>query len=371
MSKRLCFALFSIVFLFIFCFSIQGIDVSAKASVLIEAESQNIIYQKNADMVLPMASTTKIMTAILAIENCDLDAVIKIPSQACNIEGSSIYLHEGEELSISDLLYAVLLESANDASVALAYATCGDCDAFVSLMNEKASDLGLENTNFTNPHGLDDKEHYTTALDLAKLTAYALKNPIFSEICSTYKHTIPLDNGEGVRVLINHNKLLRLYDGACGVKTGFTKRCGRCLVSSAEIDGVKLIAVTLNAPNDWNDHIQMLDYGFLRLKSVLLCESGDYTLSLNVINGKNDSILVTNYDSLYVTLEKDDIDISAKVEYDRLLSAPILQNDIVGRIVFYNNEKEIGSVPLYALESVDNIKYSKSIWERFFGKWKK
>lgn len=371
MRKRLCFAIFLVVSLVFLSFDSYAIDVSAKGAVLIDAENQNIVYQKNADTVLPMASTTKIMTAILVIENCDLNSVIKIPKEACGIEGSSIYLQEGEKLTISDLLYALLLESANDASVALAYATCGELDGFVSLMNEKAYELGLENTHFTNPHGLDDSEHYTTALDLAKIAAYALKNPVFSEICSTYKHLIPLNNGDGTRVLINHNKLLRLYDGACGVKTGFTKKCGRCLVSCAEVDGVKLVAVTLNAPNDWNDHKKMLDYGFSRLKSVTLCEGGDYTVLLNVINGTKDSILSANYDTFKITLENDNINITAKTEYDRLLSAPVKQNDIVGRIVFYNNDEEIGSVPLYALESVNNIEYNKSIWERIFGKWKK
>ena len=371
MSKRLCFAIFLIFALMFLTFSSYGIEVSAKGCVLIEAENENVIFEKNADLVLPMASTTKIMTAILAIENCDLDTIIKIPREACGIEGSSIYLKEGEALTVSDLVYAVLLESANDASVALAYATSGNLEDFVSLMNEKATELGLKSTHFTNPHGLDDDEHYTTAYELAKIAAYALKNPVFSEICSTYRHTIPLNNEDATRVLINHNKLLRLYDGACGVKTGFTKKCGRCLVSCAEVDGVKLIAVTLNAPNDWCDHEKLLDFGFSRLKSVLLCEGGDYTVSLNVINGKQDSILATNYDTFRATLDSANINISAKTEFDRLLSAPIKQNDIVGRIVFYNNEDEIGSVPLYALESVSDIKYNKSIWERIFGKWKR
>lgn len=371
MCKKLCFLAFLAIIISLLSFTSYGINVSAKSAILIEAESGDVIYEKNADLVLPMASTTKIMTAIIAIENCDLDTKVKIPYECCNIEGSSIYLKEGEELTVSDLLYAVLLESANDASVALAYATCGNLDDFVSLMNKKALELGLINTHFDNPHGLDSTTHYTTARELAKIAAYATKNPVFLEICSTYKHLIPLNNGEGTRVLINHNKLLRQYNGACGVKTGFTKKCGRCLVSCADVDNVRLISVTLNAPNDWNDHKSMLDYGFSKLKSILLCEGGDYTLSLNVINGTQNSFLATNFDTFRATLENDNVNISVKAEYDRLLSAPIKQNDAIGRIVFYNNENELGSVPLYALESVKDIKYNKSIFERIFGKWKK
>ncbi len=368
MYKRLFTLLSFIICAFIFSFSAYAIDVSAKGAVLIECDSNDIVYSKNANMRLPMASTTKIMTALVAIENCDdLEKIIKIPRCATGIEGSSIYLHEDEELTISDLLYALMLESANDSAVALAYATCGDLDKFVDLMNEKASELGLENTHFTNPHGLDNDEHYTTAYELGIIASYAMNNPVFSEIVSTYKRTIPLNNGEGTRVLVNHNRLLRSYQGAIGIKTGFTKKCGRCLVSCAEVDGARFVCVTLNAPNDWNDHKEMLDYGFSKYESVRLADVGDYVLSLDLINGVKSNVLCSNFEPLRITLEKENINISARVEYDRLLFAPINQNDVVGRIVFYNNDKEIGSLKLYALETVKNINYKKSLFERLFG----
>lgn len=341
-------------------------DISAKSAVLIEADSGLVVFEKNKDLLLPMASTTKIMSAIVAIEECPLDKIITIPAEATNIEGSSIYLKEGESLSVRELLYALLLESANDSAVALAYATCGNLEGFVNLMNEKAISLGLESTHFTNPHGLDDDEHYTTAYELGLIASYAMKNPVFKEIVSTYKATIPLNNGEGTRVLVNHNKLLRSFEGATGIKTGFTKKCGRCLVSSALVDGVSMICVTLNAPNDWQDHKNMLEYGFSKFECIDLADCGDYVLELDVINGQK-TALITNYDKLSVVLPRNNINISAKLEVNRLLCAPVKEGEYVGRVVFYNNDKEISHLPLYALEAVKDIKYKKSIFERIFG----
>ncbi|MBO5338547.1 MAG: D-alanyl-D-alanine carboxypeptidase [Clostridia bacterium] len=368
MLRKPNFIYFALAILFAFASLLcpsYALDISGKSAVLIEADSGEVIYEKNADIRLPMASTTKIMTGIIAIENCPLDEVVKIPKEAVGIEGSSIYLIEGEELTVRELLYALLLESANDASVALAIKTSGDVSEFADLMNRKADELCLENTHFTNPHGLDDDEHYTSASDLSKITAYAMKNPVFKEIVSTYKKTIPLNNGEGTRVLINHNKLLRSYNGSNGVKTGYTKHSGRCFVSSAQRDGVNLICVTLNAPNDWHDHSALLDYGFEKYESVDLAEAGDYLLELNVIDGKKSTVLVSNTEPLSVTLKKDNINISAKAEYNRLLSAPISKGDTIGRIVFYNNDEKIGAIDLVALENINEINY-KNFFERLF-----
>ena len=315
---------------------------------------------------MPMASTTKIMTALVVIESCDLDKEITIPKEAVGIEGSSIYLVEVERLTIKELLYALLLESANDSAVALAYITAGGVDEFATLMNKKADELGLKSTSFDNPHGIDSDEHYTSAYDLAKITAYAMKNPIFSEIVSTYKKTIPLNNGEGTRVLVNHNRLLRSYDGTIGVKTGFTKKSGRCFVSCAERDGVKLICVSLNAPNDWNDHKALLDYGFNTYESINLANELDYLVELNVQNGESSSLYATNLEPLRITLPKGKNDISAKIIYNRLLYAPIKEGEIVGEIVFYNYKKEIASLNLYATNTVNKINYKKSLFEGLF-----
>ena len=358
-----CF-LFSLVF--VLCISCYAIDISASGAYAFEADTGDVIFEKNANQKMGMASTTKIMTAIVAIENASLEKRVEITSEMTGVEGSSIYLQEGEILTLEELLYALLLESANDASIAIACAVGGNVDNFVEMMNKKAEELGLVNTHFTNPHGLDDKDHYTTARELGALAGYAMNNPVFYDIASTYKRTIPLGE-DGARVLVNHNKLLKSYDGSIGVKTGFTKKCGRCLVSCAERDGVRIIAVTLNAPSDWNDHKKMLDLGFSKYESINLANIGDYNISLDVINGVNSSVICSNLDSLNVTLRRDNINITAYLEANRMVSAPIKQGDYVGKIIFKNNDTEIASLNLYALEDVKGIKYKKSIFERIFG----
>ena len=366
MCKKTSIFLAFLCLLSSFSLPIYAMDTSAKGAVLIEGDSGKIIYEKNAYTPLPMASTTKIMTGIVVIENCNnLDKKYKIPSQAIGTEGSSIYLKDGEELTIRELLYALLLESANDASVALAILTSSSVDCFVEKMNEKACELGLKSTHFENPHGLDSENHYSSAYDLAILARYALKNPVFSEIVATKKMTIPLDNGSGTRVLINHNKLLRLYEGANGVKTGYTKRTGRCLVSSSIKNGVWLIAVTLNDPNDWKDHTALFNLGYEQYASVNLANKNDYLIELPLQNGKKSTALCTNLEPLSVTLKKDDINISARLEYNRPIFAPISKGDVIGRIVFYNNNEKIGSLDLVSIEEIKNIDY-KNFFERLF-----
>ena len=367
MSKFLSLILSFIFTFFSFVSVLYAQDISARHAVLIEADSGDIVYKKDAYAIAPMASTTKIMTALLAIESGKLNNTVTVPYEATGIEGSSIYLKEGEKLTLSQLVYALMLESANDAATAIAIYVGGTYENFIEMMNTKAHQLGLDSTHFTNPHGLDDPEHYTTAYDLAHLALYAMENPIFEEIVATKKLVIPLSD-DGSRVLVNHNKLLRMYDGAIGVKTGFTKKCGRCLVSCAERDGVKLICTTLNAPNDWNDHKNLLDFGFSKYECITLAEAGDYTLSLDLVGGEKSNILCSNYDSLSVTLKKGNRDnIRAVTEYDRLLCAPIKQGDKVGRILFYSGDKIIGECKLYALENIKAIKYKKSFLERIFG----
>ena len=263
---------FSIFLIFVFIlystviFSASDMRLSAKSAVLYDPHSESFLYSKNADTRLPMASTTKIMTALVAIESASLEATVDISDDAIGTEGSSLYLKEGERMTMGDLLFGLMLRSANDAAAAIAYEISGSIEAFADKMNEKAESLGLTDTHFTNPHGLDDKEHYTTARELAIITGEALKNDTFLQIVSTKKQIITNSDGES-RLLINHNKLLNMYENTIGVKTGFTKKSGRCLVGAAERDGVRLITVTINAPDDWKDHIALFDYGFSKLKT--------------------------------------------------------------------------------------------------------
>jgi len=297
-----------------------------------------------------MASTTKIMTAIVAIENCPLERSVSVADAAIGVEGSSIYLKKGESLTMEQLLYALLLQSANDAATAIAIEVGGSVDGFAELMNEKADELGLTDTHFTNPHGLSDEQHYTTSYDLALITKYALQNPIFRKIVSTYKTTIP--SLDGTRVLVNHNKLLKLYDGTVGVKTGFTKKTGRCLVSAAEKEGTLLVGVTLNAPDDWNDHIRMLDHGFDTIKTYHLAEPSSISFRVPVVGGVASYVDVSNVGGLTYTCQKQNANIDEQLILDRFLFAPIEQGDIIGQIIYYNNGEEIGRLDLIAQNSV-------------------
>ncbi|MBQ8739552.1 MAG: D-alanyl-D-alanine carboxypeptidase [Clostridia bacterium] len=367
MLKKIPICVFILFSALLLATSVHALDISAEHAIIIEAESQDIIYQKSAYTRAPMASTTKIMTAIVAIESGALDNEIRIPSECVGIEGSSIYLKEGEILTLRELLYALLLESANDAATAIAITVGGDISHFAELMNDKARKLGLNDTHFCNPHGLDDKDHYTTAYDLARLARYAMTLPEFKEIVSTFKREIP-SGDDATRLLVNHNRLLRRYEGAIGVKTGYTKKSGRCLVSCAERNGVRLICVTLNAPSDWSDHKRLLDYGFERYERIELARAYDYSLSLSCVNGAKANVSCSNISDLSITLKKGDSSrLRAVFEGERFLFAPACKGDLVGKIVYYLDDISIASLDIYALESVKSIKYKKSIFERIFG----
>ena len=347
--------------------------LSAKSAVLIEAESGTVVFAHNESLPLPMASTTKIMTALVALELCAPDTEITVDARAIGVEGSSIYLTEGEVLTLEQLLYAPLLESANDAAVAIAVGLTGSVEAFAEKMNEKAASLGLLDTHFVNPHGLDDERHYTTAHELAKIAQALLENDLLRTIVSTRKTTIPHAGTDGVRLLVNHNKLLRLYDGCIGVKTGFTKKSGRCLVSAAERDGVTLIAVTLDSPDDWNDHMSLFDYGFSRFTSVLLCDEGEITHTMPITGGVCDEITLCNTDTLRITLPVGYGEITRTVEAARFAYAPIAAGEILGKVVFScdtdgDGIKEcLGEVSLVSCNAVERKTTKKSFWKWLCG----
>ena len=346
LSALLCPALLAGVFALPSAAEGQLPAISADCAILMDADSGRVIGAKNADQRHAMASTTKIMTALTAMREVELDRVVEIAPAAVGIEGSSVYLYAGEKLTVEDLLYAMLLESANDAAAAIAVAISGSIEAFADVMNETARTLGLTNTHFTNPHGLWDADHYTTARELGLITMHALRMPAFREIVSTYKHTIPLNQTEGVRLLLNHNKMLKLYDGAIGVKTGFTRKSGRCLVSAAERDGVRLIAVTLNAPDDWRDHTAMLDYGFSVSTHHVLGSAGELTYTVPVVGGTVDCVTVFNTAPLAVTLPADAPTPTLTVELPRMLYAPTAAGCVVGRLVWHSGDAIVGESPL-------------------------
>ena len=342
-------------------FSEGDVGVSARSAALYEPTTATYIYEKNGDMRLPMASTTKIMTALVALENGNPDEVVTVPPEAVGIEGSSLYLREGEKITLGDLLYGLMLRSANDAATAIAVTVGGTQENFVRMMNEKAEELGLSDTHFENPHGLDAETHYTTAKELAALSAAAMENEKFRMLVSTRKKII--GEGDSARLIVNHNKMLLLYDGAVGVKTGFTKKSGRCLVSAAERDGVLLIAVTIAAPDDWRDHTRLLDEGFSRVERRTVAADGEMTFNVPVIGGTAERVPVHNVGDISFICPKDEVPYRTDVRLCRFTATPVKKGDILGSVLVFREEKLWKTVPLYAAEDVPEAKKESS----FFG----
>lgn len=346
----------------------EAVATSARAHILMEASTGAVLAQRNPDTRLPMASTTKIMTALVVAETLPLSLQVVIPPEAVGVEGSSVYLIEGETLTVEELLYALLLESANDAAVALACAVSGSVEEFVERMNRRAADMGLSVTHFRNPHGLDADDHYTTARELALISRAALENETICTIVSTQKKIIRLHGDEGVRLLVNHNRLLRAYDGCIGLKTGYTEKTGRCLVSAAERDGVRLIAVTLGAPDDWQDHEHLLDYGFSRCEAVGLVHPEAEHLPVWVISGEREYTIVSPAESVRVVLPRERGRVRRVVELPRFAYAPLSEGETMGQLVYYLETDgkllRIASVPLTATYGICAVTYEESLLDR-------
>lgn len=339
---------------------------SAESAILIEAETGAVISEKNADERRAMASTTKIMTAILTIEAGDLDKEFTVDSYAIMVEGTSMGLQEGDRVSRRDLLYGILLPSGNDAANAAAVSVGGSIPAFVKMMNEKAEVLGLSDTHFVTPSGLDADGHYTTARDLAMLAAYAMKNETFREIVSSKSKKLEFGNPPYPRTLYNSNKMLSNYEGAIGIKTGFTDNARRCLVSAAERNGVTLIAVTLNAPDDWNDHTKMLDYGFSVVKNYPL-ETGCTAQTAVVGSGRSVGVFAESAE-LSLTPENRQ-KLERRVVLPRMVYGGVKQGQKLGELQFLLGGKVVKTVPLLARETVE-VKSELSLWQKilsFFG----
>lgn len=327
-------------------------SLSAKSAILVEPSSGLVLYEKDARRRMPMASTTKIMTALLALENAKLDDEVTVSDIVRTSEGSAMYLKVGEKITVQNLLYGLMLASGNDAALVLAEHVGGDVDGFVKMMNDKASSLGLNDTSFETPSGLDGENHYTTAADFANLTAYALENPEFCEIVGT--QSVKVITGEMTRYLKNHNRLLSTYKGCIGVKTGFTKKSGRCLVSAAERDGITLIAVTLSAPDDWNDHKKLFDYGFTQVERVDLLAGADASYTVPVTGGEKDNIEARVPQEYIAIVRKGEAQgYHTVVELPRFLYAPVAAGDRVGRVVIYNGQQKVREFECVAAQSCE------------------
>ena len=339
--------------------------ISAQSAILIDGNTGRIIFEKNAYEKRGMASTTKIMTGILAIENSSPDKIATVSYKAASTEGSSMYLNSGEKIKMESLVYGLMLNSGNDAATAIAENISGSVEAFAELMNDKAQTIDMKDSSFSNPHGLDDAEHYSTAYDMAMLTKYAMKNESFRKIVSTKRKNVELNGVENSRFLTNHNKLLSMYDHCIGVKTGFTKSCGRCLVSAAENDGVMLIAVTLNAPDDWNDHIAMYENAFSNYKSYNIIGKNSYICSLNLVGTQEKNLKLYSKEKITLSLKEDEYQkISLKYEYPDYIEAPVYKGQTLGKIKVMMENQEIAQTELitnYGVERIIKNRYGEKL----------
>ena len=359
-SKKYILAIAAVIVLSaVTAFNASSLSVSAESAILYEASTGEVLYEKNADQPMLIASITKIMTALVAIENADSRETVTITAESAGVEGSSMYLKPGEQLAMKTLLYGLMLESGNDAAVAIAVHVSGSVDKFAELMNKKAAELGCKNTHFVNPNGLDAEGHYSSARDVALIMAAALDNVAFRQIVSTKTIT-----AEG-RSFKNHNKLLWSYDGMVGGKTGYTKRAGRTLVTCAERDGMSLICVTLNDPDDWNDHIKLLDDAFSNYQVFHVCSEGQTMGSVPVISGMKSSVDVLAASAGDILVKKGG-DVSVKLELPQFAYADVKAGDNAGRVY-----AEVDGVERYSAELVfsENIAEDRSerlsIFERF------
>ncbi|MBQ2904437.1 MAG: D-alanyl-D-alanine carboxypeptidase [Clostridia bacterium] len=349
MKKRIVALLISFgILLFSDLRAYAQIGVSAEAAVLMCANSGEILFSRNADKKLSMASTTKIMTSLIALESAMPDKDIIVTKEMVSVEGTSMGLMPGDSVSMEELIYGMLLQSGNDAANTVAHVIGGGQEGFAKLMNERATQIGMKNTNFVTASGLDDENHYSTAYDMALLACECIKNPEFLEICSQKKAKLTYGNPPYARTLTNHNKLLWKYSDTIGIKTGFTKKSGRCLVSAAKRNGVTLVAVTLNAPDDWNDHISMFEYGFSKCKGIFVsCNLS--VASLKVAGGlKPYAPVRLAYLPEWISGKK----CSCRIEIKPFEYAPVPEGTVVGTAIFFSEKGVVDEVPLLASESV-------------------
>ena len=343
------------------------VDVSAGGVMLMDARTHKVLYAKTAHEKLPMASTTKIMTAILAIEAGNLDALVTVPQEAYGVEGSSMYLRLGEQISMRDLLYGLMLVSGNDAAVAIAVHVGGSVEGFAALMNAKAASLGAHNTHFVTPNGLPDPDHYTTAYDLALIACYAMQNETFREIVgTTYYQTT---TGEIARTVKNKNKILWEYEGGNGVKTGYTMAAGKCLVFAAEREGMQLVGVVLNCPDMFPSAKRLLDYGFETYQQETLVAADERIARVRVTGGKKNALEVAaKNDIIILVKDGDSPTVRTVVNLAGPVEAPVEKGDVLGTLEVWEDGRVLAETELVAAETVESSAYLDYL-ERLFKRW--
>lgn len=344
-------------------------SISAKSAIVINGQTGEILFKKNAYEKLPMASTTKIMSALLALESGNLDEEFVVDSNAVKVEGSSMGLQEGDRVTMRALCYGMLLPSGNDAANCAAVRIAGSINKFVEKMNKRAAEMGLTSTHFVTPSGLDDDTdcHYSTAYDMAVLAENAMKNEDFRKICGSSKAEVRFGNPPFNRWLINSNKLLKKCDGVIGIKTGFTDKAKRCLVSACERDGITLICVTLNAPDDWQDHSSLYDYCFNFFEKQTLPLEND-CFAINTVGGIKNSVKCITKRTDAVLLKGKADQVSTLVKLPQFVYAPVELGEKVGQVEYYYNGVKIAEQEICAVEfvSVKNTE-KNSFWQSFKG----
>ena len=331
--------------------------VSARRAIVVDGQTGRVLFEKNADEQSLIASTTKIMTALIVCEQCNVLDRMRIPKEAVGIEGSSMYLRKGEVLTIQELLYGLMLQSGNDAAVALAIYCGGTVEGFAELMNDKAHSLDMQDSHFVNPHGLDAPDHYSTARDMAKLAAYAMENPIFAQTVSVKNVKI------GERYLQNHNKLLWQVEGADGVKTGYTKAAGRILVSSAVRQGRRILVVTINAPDDWQDHKILYEKAFSQYSPQMLIESGQRLGPVEIAGGtRGVADLIASESFCYAMREEEKW--YYKLPAQGFVYAPVVAGSFAGYAHIYVEDTPVGKIPLSYGQTVEQQIFDKPWYEK-------
>ncbi|QQY80641.1 D-alanyl-D-alanine carboxypeptidase (penicillin-binding protein 5/6) [Keratinibaculum paraultunense] len=358
--KKNIFILLLTIILFISSYSFgQKPNISAQSAILMDKESGRILIEYNPYIRLPMASTTKIMTALIALERGNINDKIEIKKHYVGVEGSSIYLYEGEIISLEDLLYGLMLRSGNDAAIAIADYIGGNIEQFVFMMNQKAKIIGANNTNFVNPHGLHDDNHYTTAYDLALITKEAMNIEKFTEIV---KSKMWKAHREKNNLFYNKNNTLWEYEGGDGVKIGYTIRAGRCLVSSATRNGRTIIAIVLNDRNWFNDCYNLLDYGFENFRNYVIFDRGQCLREIAVINGRKDFVSVVIKNLFTYPLKEEELDkVKIYIDLPNEILAPIEKNQVIGKARVYLDGVLIHEEDIISKEAVAKLGFFESL----------
>lgn len=344
------------------CPPARAVSTHASCAILMDAESGRVLYEQNVHEPRLIASITKLMTALVAVEQGgDLDQTVTVKAEWLGSEGSSIYLAAGEQITLRALLYGLLLQSGNDAAMVIACHVAGDMDGFVAMMNEKAAQLGMENSSFANPSGLNDDNHYSTAYDMALLARACLDNETVAEICATQSITV------GTRTFVNHNKLLYRYEGCVGMKTGFTEKAGRTLVSAATRDGQTLICVTLNDGDDWNDHMKLLDYGFAAYPRLRLCGTGEEFGGVLVEGSLIPAVAAVTAEEVGFPLGEGE-SLALEVELAEAAQAPVVQGAVLGEAVWLLDGVPVARVELVSAAGISrDVREPLTFWERLRG----